>query len=63
VRAGSSPLLTGSTDSFHWDSELVDRFEARVYRETMSLGERAAQVTWIESDVLTAPLPSAHYGV
>lgn len=63
VGGGASTLVDALLDAGHRDLTVLDLSGAALTVARGRLGARAAQVKWIESDVLTAPLPAAAYAV
>ena len=63
VGGGASTLVDGLLDAEYRDVTVLDLAGAALAVSQQRLGPRAARVTWMESDVLTAVLPEAGYGV
>lgn len=63
VGGGASTLVDGLLDEGYRNVTVLDLSDAALAIARRRLGARAAHVTWIESDVLTAPLPPEGYGV
>ena len=63
VGGGASTLVDGLLDAGHQQITVLDIAGSALAVARQRLGERAAQVTWIESDVLTALLPAARYAL
>jgi ubiquinone/menaquinone biosynthesis C-methylase UbiE len=63
IGGGASTLVDGLLAAGYGQVTVLDLARSALAAAQQRLGERAAQVTWIESDVLTAPLPSAKYAV
>jgi SAM-dependent methyltransferase len=63
VGGGASPLVDGLLDAGYQHVAVLDIAGSALAVARRRLGERAAQVDWIESDLLTAPLASARYAV
>jgi SAM-dependent methyltransferase len=63
VGAGASTLVDGLLDAGYRNVTVLDLASAALAVVQQRLGDRAKLVTWIESDVLTAPLPSKAYAV
>jgi len=63
VGGGASTLVDGLLDSGYRNVAVLDIAGAALRLAQQRLGERTAQVEWIESDVLTAPLQPRHYAV
>lgn len=63
IGGGASTLVDGLLAAGYGQVTVLDVARSALAAAQQRLGERAAQVTWIESDVLTASLPSANYAV
>ncbi|HEU4721329.1 MAG TPA: class I SAM-dependent methyltransferase [Gemmatimonadaceae bacterium] len=63
VGGGASTLVDALLDAGYRRVTVCDLSGAALAVARERLGARAAQVTWIESDVLRAPLPAAGYAV
>jgi ubiquinone/menaquinone biosynthesis C-methylase UbiE len=63
VGGGASTLVDGLLDAGYARLTVLDIAGAALAVTRQRLGERAADVTWLESDVLTVSLPSATYDV
>jgi SAM-dependent methyltransferase len=63
VGGGASTLVDGLLDDGYRSVTVLDLAGAALEIARRRLGERAARVTWIESDVLTAPLSGQGYAV
>jgi SAM-dependent methyltransferase len=63
VGGGASTLVDGLLDAGYGEVTVLDLAGSALAVAKQRLGERAAQVAWIESDVTTAPLRPAHYAV
>ena len=63
VGGGASTLVDGLLAAGYRHLTVLDIAEAALTIAQQRLGERTARVTWIEADVLTAPLPVASYAV
>jgi SAM-dependent methyltransferase len=63
VGGGASTLVDALLDAGYRDVTVLDLSGAALAVARERLGARAAQVTWLESDVLTAPLPAGGYAV
>jgi SAM-dependent methyltransferase len=63
VGGGASTLVDGLLDAGYRRVTVLDWAASALEAAQQRLGERASLVTWIESDVLTAPLPPHAYDV
>jgi ubiquinone/menaquinone biosynthesis C-methylase UbiE len=63
VGGGASTLVDGLLDSGYHQLTVVDIAGAALAVTRQRLGERADQVTWLESDALTVPLSPMRYDV
>jgi len=63
VGGGASTLVDGLLGAGYRRVTVLDLSGAALAVAQQRIGERAAAVTWVESDVLTAPLPAAGYAV
>lgn len=63
VGGGASTLVDALLDDGYRNVTVLDLAGAALAVARQRLGERAARVTWIESDVLTAPLAARSYAV
>lgn len=63
VGGGASTLVDGLLAAGYQQVTVLDIAGAALAVAQQRLGGRAARVTWIEADVLTAPLPTAGYAV
>src|SRR4051812_4092169 len=63
VGGGASTLVDGLLDAGYERLTVLDLAGSALAVARQRLGERAALVTWIASDVLTAPLAPAGYRV
>jgi SAM-dependent methyltransferase len=63
VGGGASTLVDGLLDAGYSNVTVLDLAGSALAVARGRLGERAERVTWVESDVLAAPLPAAHYVV
>jgi SAM-dependent methyltransferase len=63
VGGGASTLVDGLLDAGYRQVAVLDIAKTALAVARQRLGERAMRVTWIESDVLSAPLPLAHFAV
>ena len=63
VGGGASTLVDRLLDDGYRNVTVLDLSDAALAIARRRLGERAANVAWIESDVLSAPLPAAGYAV
>ena len=63
VGGGASTLVDGLVDAGFEDVTVLDVSGAALAAAQERLGERSAQVTWVEADVLQAPLPQHAYDV
>jgi 2-polyprenyl-3-methyl-5-hydroxy-6-metoxy-1,4-benzoquinol methylase len=63
VGGGASTLVDGLLDEGYQQVTVLDLAGSALAVARQRLGERAAQVTWLDSDVLTAQLPVASYAV
>jgi SAM-dependent methyltransferase len=63
VGGGASTLGDGLLATGYRQLTVLDIARAALAIAQQRLGDRAAQVTWIEADVLTAPLPVSSYSV
>lgn len=63
VGGGASTLVDGLLHAGYRDVTVLDISGAALALARARLGDRAAQVKWIEADVLSHPLPRAAYAV
>lgn len=63
VGGGASTLVDGLLDAGYENVTVLDISGAALSVAQQRLGDRANHVSWIEADVLNAPLPSASYAV
>jgi SAM-dependent methyltransferase len=63
VGGGASTLVDGLLARGYEDVTVLDLAGAALAVARQRLGENADRVTWIESDVLTAPLPATHFDI
>ena len=63
VGGGASTMVDGLLDAGYTNVTVLDLAGAALSISQQRLGDRAAQVTWIEADVLAATLPRAAYAV
>ena len=63
VGGGASTLVDRLLDDGYRNITVLDLSDAALAIARRRLGERAARVTWIASDVLSAPLPAEGYAV
>ena len=63
VGGGASTLVDGLLDAGYRRLTVLDLAGSALAVAKQRLGREAEQVEWIESDVLTAPFPSASYAV
>ena len=63
VGGGASTLVDGLLDDGYRNVTVLDLAGAALDVARRRLGERAARVTWIEADVLSAPLPAGGHAV
>jgi SAM-dependent methyltransferase len=63
VGGGASTLVDGLLGAGYRRVTVLDLSGAALALAQQRIGERAAAVTWVESDVLTGPLPAAGYAV
>lgn len=63
VGGGASTLVDDLLDAGYHDLTVLDLSPTALAEDRRRLGERAAEVTWIEADVLTVALPRARYRV
>ena len=63
VGGGASTLVDGLPDAGYRRLTVLDLAGSALAVAKQRLGREAEQVEWIESDVLTAPFPSASYAV
>ena len=63
VGGGASTLVDGLLAAGYHQVTVLDIAGAALAVAQQRLGSRASRVTWIEADVLTAPLPAAGYAV
>ena len=63
VGGGASTLVDGLLEAGYRDVTVLDIAAAALAIAQQRLGDDAARVTWLESDLLTASLPAAGYAV
>jgi SAM-dependent methyltransferase len=63
VGGGASTLVDGLLSAGYRSVTVLDLAGAALAIARQRLGDRAPDVTWVQSDVLTAPLPVANYAV
>lgn len=63
VGGGASTLVDGLLQSGYRQVTVLDLAESALVIAQQRVGERASQATWLEADVLTAPLAPDHYDV
>jgi SAM-dependent methyltransferase len=63
IGGGASTLVDGLLDTGYRAVTVLDIAPAALEHARSRLGDRAADVEWIQADVLEAPLPTGHYAV
>lgn len=63
VGGGTSPLVDDLLDAGYQDITVLDLSPTALAEARARLGERAAQVVWVEADILNVPLATGRYSV